>query len=114
MGLLARLSGKTPEPRKSSSNTKPTALYRGVQIVPGSEGCCGEAKMATSRRYLSHEIQRLPLESCDFVNCQCTYKLFDDRRTDLRRTSDISFDLASSLRIDEDQRREACDRRKTS
>ena len=112
MGILARLTGKSPAHKQPSSNTKSTALYRGVQIIPSIEGCCREAKAAASHRYLSYEIPRLPLESCDFANCQCTYELFDDRRAELRRASDIGFDMASSLRTDDDLRCEASDRRK--
>lgn len=114
MGLLARLTGKSSAPKEPSNNTKSTALYRGVQIVPGNEGCCKDAKAVTSQRYLSHEIPRLPLESCDFDNCQCTYKLFDDRRIDLRRAADTGFDMASSFRNETDLRQKDSDRRKTS
>jgi hypothetical protein len=114
MGILARLTGKTPEREQPSNNTKSTALYRGVQVIPSSEGCCREAKVAASQRYLSHEIPRLPLESCDFENCQCTYELFNDRRAEPRRASDIGYDMASSLRSEVDLRSEICDRRRTS
>ena len=113
MGLLARLTGKSPARKQPSSNTKSTAKYRGVQIVPSIEGCCSEVKEVSRRRYLSNEIPRLPLESCDADKCQCTYKLFDDRRIDLRRAADIGFDMASSFGIETDLREEAGDRRKT-
>lgn len=113
MSILARLIGKSPARNQPSSNNQPTARYRGVQIVPGLEGCCREAKVAASRRYLSHEVPGLPHESCDFHNCQCTYQLFDDRRADLRRASDISFDIAGSLRTGVDPRSKAGDRRRT-
>ena len=111
MGLLARFTGKSPVNKQPSSNTKPTALYRAVQIVPSFEGCCREAKQVASKRYLSHEIPRLPLESCDSDKCQCTYKLFEDRRADLRRASDTGFDMASSYRSETDLRQDSCDRR---
>lgn len=114
MGILAKITGKSLALKQASSKLKSTALYRGVQITPGIEGCCSEAKEATSHRYLSHEIPRLPFASCDFVNCLCTYELFDDRRSDLRRASDIGFDITSSLRTDVDLRRETSDRRKAS
>jgi hypothetical protein len=114
MGILAKLTGKKQLNEQSSDSTKSTALYRAVQIVPGIEGCCTEAKAAVTSRYLSHEVPRLPLESCDFNNCQCTYQLFDDRRADLRRASDTGFDMASSLRTAADLRSQASDRRKTS
>ncbi len=112
MGILAKLTGKKPENEQPTSKTKSTASYRGVQIVPGSEGCCKEATDISSHRYLPHEIPRIPLESCDFGNCQCKYKLFDDRRTDLRRASDVGFDWQSSLRTEVDQRSNDGDRRK--
>lgn len=111
MGLLARLTGKSPAHKQPSRNTKPTALYRGVKIVPSIEGCCREAKEVSSKCYLSHEIPRLPLESCDFDKCLCTFKLFEDRRADLRRASDTGFDMASSYRNETDLRQESGDRR---
>jgi len=114
MGILARLTGKSPAYNQPSSNKKPTALYRAVQVVPSVEGCCSEAKVAASYRYLSNEVPRLPLELCDFDNCQCTYQLFDDRRTDLRRAADTGYDMASSFRNEADLRKPTGDRRKTS
>jgi len=114
MGILARLIGKSPSRNQLSSNKKSAALYRAVQIVPSIVGCCSEAKVSAPRRYLSNEVPGLPLESCDFGDCQCTYQLFDDRRADLRRASDIGFDIAASLRTGVDLRSEGVDRRKRS
>ena len=45
----------------------------------------------------------LPLGGCTAEVCCCTYQLYDDRRTDKRRTSDEVFDIRSQL-YDNDQR----------
>ena len=112
MGLLAKLMGKETRHALRACNSQPVSLYRGVQIVAGSEGCCRTAKILASQRFLTDEIPKLPLDQCDVANCQCTYKLFDDRRTDERRLSDFSYDVLSELRTDDNQRSGHGDRRR--
>lgn len=105
MGILAILkrgqskkSGQA-ETRKSESASR----FRGVEIIPGEDGCCGAAAAFNGKRMLSHEVPKLPLADCTAVECRCTYKLFDDRRTDVRRTADEIYDIASVL-FEDDQR----------
>ncbi|MCP4299598.1 MAG: hypothetical protein GY783_03355 [Gammaproteobacteria bacterium] len=45
----------------------------------------------------------LPLAGCEAADCRCTYKRFDDRRTDLRRASDTGFDMATQLHDEENR-----------
>lgn len=111
MGLMAKLVRKKTGHEPRDCNTQPVSLYRGVQIVAGNEGCCRAAKILSSQRFLTDEIPRLPLEQCDAAECRCTYKLFDDRRTDERRLSDFGYDIISDLRMDDDQRGDGPDRR---
>tara|TARA_R110002096_G_scaffold154_14_gene826 strand:- start:4410 stop:4799 length:390 start_codon:yes stop_codon:yes gene_type:complete len=103
MGILAKLMGKETGLVPRACDKQPVSLYRGVQIVAGSEACCRAAKILAGQRFLTDEIPKLPLEQCDVANCYCTYKLFDDRRTDERRLSDYSYDIIGELR-DNDQR----------
>lgn len=98
MGLLARFLGRSEVREQSKAIVANGARYRGVQIVVGTGGCCQEAEIAAKDRYLACEVPRLPLDGCDRARCSCTYKLFDDRRTELRRASDVAFDIAAELR----------------
>ncbi|MDJ0709584.1 MAG: hypothetical protein QNJ14_04295 [Woeseiaceae bacterium] len=111
MGILAKLTGRVAARKPRAGNTRPTSLYRGVQIITGEAGCCRAAGILTGQRFLSDEIPRLPLDACDAPDCQCSYKLFDDRRTGERRLSDFGYDIVSELRIDENQRIGPDDRR---
>lgn len=105
MGLLANLI------RKPSTHSKTTAApagvnksqYRGVEIVADRNGCCEAARELAGQRFLSDQVPMLPLGGCSADNCRCTYQLYDDRRTDKRRTSDEVFDMRSQL-YDDDQR----------
>lgn len=111
MGLLAILTGKTTARDVPARKKETTPLYRGVQIVTNVEGCCQAAEAIAGHRYLSHQIPRLPLDGCDASKCHCSYNLFDDRRTDLRRASDIGYDMASELRTAENRRDKSSCRR---
>ena len=111
MGIFAKLTGRVAARKPRAGNTGPTSLYRGVQIVTGETGCCRAARILTGQRFLFDEIPRLPLDACDVRDCQCSYKLFDDRRTDARRLSDFSYDIVSELRIDQNLRIGPDDRR---
>lgn len=104
MGLLARLTGKSRARAESTTTKKKSSAYRAVEVVPGAEGCCQAAQEIAGQRYLSHQVPRLPLEKCDRTNCLCSYQLYDDRRMDARRASDIGYDLASELRTAENRR----------
>lgn len=104
MGLLAKLTGKSRSRDQSTAAKKMSAAYRAVEVVPGTDGCCQVARSLTGQRHLSHEVPRLPLDECDSANCLCSYQLFDDRRMDARRTSDVGYDLASELRTADNRR----------
>ena len=111
MGLLAKLTGKTAARKGSTDDMKTTAVYRGVQIVGSTDGCCQAAADIAGQRYLADQVPRLPLDGCDAANCGCTFELFDDRRSDSRRASDVSYNIASELRAGENKRGESRGRR---
>lgn len=105
MGFLASLTGKKPAPSRNAANDSDfnSSKYRGVQVKVDTKNCCEAVRSIAGDRFLSNDVPKLPLESCDVHNCQCTYKLYDDRRTDFRRASDVGFDIASQL-SEEDNR----------
>lgn len=104
MGILARLTGATSGQDRLQKIKATSAQYRGVQVMTHPDGCCGAAADIAGRRYLAHEVPRFPLDGCDSDNCRCSYKLFNDRRTDLRRASDVAYDIASELRTADNRR----------
>ncbi len=57
---------------------------------------CAAATLCRNKRFLSHEAPHLPLPECTSRStCQCVYKHFEDRRTNLRRTADMTGALPS-------------------
>lgn len=104
MGLLAKLTGRSGGEDRLQKIKATAAKYRGVQVVPHPDGCCGAAADIAGRRYLAHQVPRFPLDGCDAAECRCSYKLFTDRRTDLRRASDVAYDIASELRNADNRR----------
>lgn len=111
MGILARLVGIMTGNERRPANRRPASLYRGVQIIACDEGSCRAAGVLAGQRFLADEIPKLPLDQCDATNCQCTYKLFDDRRTGDRRLSDFGYDVFGELRTDPNKRGDSGDRR---
>ena len=113
MGFLARLTGKQTAPSKKAANDSnyESSKYRGVQVTANTGACCEAAKAIAGRRFLSNDIPMLPLTDCDSNNCQCTYKLYDDRRTDCRRASDVGFDIATQLSEDNNRSTDITGRR---
>jgi hypothetical protein len=99
MGLIAKLFPKrSPAACTATGKTKPSkSQYRGVQINVDRTRCCTAVRAIEGQRFLSHEVPALPVDCCDALQCQCSYGLFNDRRTDTRRTSDLIFDVASEL-----------------
>lgn len=98
MGLLAKLNGN------SRTATKTTKIkYRGVQLVINKNECCQAAMAVADQRFLIEQIPKLPLADCDTGQCGCGYERFDDRRADLRRASDVAFDMASQLHDDDNR-----------
>jgi len=102
MGFLARLTGKQSAPSKKAANDSDykSSKYRGVQVTVNTDACCEAAREIAGQRFLSDDVPMLPLNDCDANNCQCSYKLYDDRRTDFRRASDVGFDIATQLSDD--------------
>lgn len=113
MGFLARLTGKQSAPSKKAANDSDykSSKYRGVQVTVNTDACCEAARELTGQRFLSDDVPMLPLDDCDANNCQCTYKLYDDRRTDFRRASDVTFDIATQLCEDDNRNSDTTGRR---
>lgn len=99
MGLLATLAGLRPSNKKTESSKSDckSSTYRGVQVIANNADCCRAVKAAEGKRFLSEDVPKLPLAGCDANKCQCTYELYNDRRTDTRRASHLAYDIASQL-----------------
>ena len=102
MRLLAALTGKQPKRSDKAANDSDyyKSKYRGVEIIADGDNCCAAARKIAGKRFLSDSVPKLPLSGCHLGECTCTYQLFEDRRTDVRRASDLSFDLAAELHDD--------------
>ena len=103
MGLLARfLQHKTAEKHHADADRDSTLRpFRGVSVVADSDDCCQSVQTLADERFLLQDAPRLPLSLCDAEKCRCTYERVDDRRTRLRRDSDVVFDLVGQLRGEE-------------
>ena len=116
MGFLSSLLGKKSAPKttegKANNDSKNGSRFRGVQVNPNNNDCCEAVKSMVGQRYLSHEVPMLPLNECDSSDCRCTYELFEDRRTDVRRAGDVTFDIASQLRVVNRRGKDASGRRR--
>jgi hypothetical protein len=83
--------------RKSGSSTRPPVaavkhLFHGIEIRPCDEFQCAAVKALGEQRFLSDEAPRLPLDDCSEPGrCGCVYKHFMDRRTAVRRESDVGL-----------------------
>ena len=59
--------------------------------VSSEAGSCFPARLMKGLRYLSTKAPPLPLADCTQpASCTCTYKKYNDRRADLRRSHEIS------------------------
>ncbi len=96
MGLFSILTGKQASRSSAAKRDRDSksSEYRGVQINADRADACAEVRAIVGQRFLSDEVPMLPLDGCDAVTCKCTYELYDDRRTDVRRCSDVSYDIA--------------------
>lgn len=96
MQILAGLTGLR---NKQTTNKRPDekSRYRGVEIIAHPTICCDAVRDIRGKRFLSKEVPKLPLAGCDAGDCKCTYELFEDRRTDVRRASDVAFDMRSRV-----------------
>lgn len=68
---------------------KPASKWHAVVVVLQTSSCSAAA-MCRNTRYLSKEAPRLPLSACPHPDeCPCTFRHFEDRRTGIRRGSDL-------------------------
>lgn len=112
MGFLASLAGiRTIQTTTTNKRVNGKSRYRGVQVNGIHANCCAAVLAVAGQRFLSDEVPMLPLSGCDANDCRCTYELFDDRRTDIRRASDETFDIASQL-WEQDNRSSTASRRR--
>ena len=113
MGFLSRLIGNRSAPSKASPGERDVSKseFRAVQVVTKGD-CCNAATAVVGKRFLSSEVPMLPLEGCDAADCRCTYELYDDRRSDVRRASDLAYDIASQLHSHNQRDPQAPGRRK--
>jgi hypothetical protein len=101
--------------KKAAKKSRPyvksvTQLFHGIEVVPGAEACQA-ARAILGHRYLSDEAPRLPLESCSKPRvCRCVYRHYRDRRTDIRRESDVGLPVRD---VPQEQRLRAGGRRIT-
>jgi hypothetical protein len=66
-------------------------VFHGVEITSNAPQCPAILAL-TSRRFLSDEAPNVPIAGCDRrMVCRCIYKHFADRRTEVRRESDIGL-----------------------
>ena len=86
--------------KKPVDVTHTRSRFRGVQLNPNQDDCCDAVRASIGQRFLSNEVPMLPLEACDSADCRCTYELFEDRRTAVRRVSDFLSWPRSRLRLD--------------
>lgn len=67
-------------------------MFHGVAIQPGGDFECSGVQVYQNERFLSVDAPQLPLDDCsDPGQCRCTYHHYDDRRTALRRDSDMGL-----------------------
>ncbi len=97
MGLLASLAGLRTSNKKTVAGKSAckSSKYRGVQVNANDADCCMAVKTVAGKRFLSDDVPKLPLAACDADKCQCTYELHQKRRSDIRRASDVGYDIAS-------------------
>ena len=65
--------------------------YLAVEVIPDRGKCCAAVKAIAGKRLLVDRAPPLPLADCDLGSCNCRYQQYDDRRTDLRRDSDVGI-----------------------
>ena len=104
MRFLSRLIKKKETSQRVIKKKKPRltntrSRFRGVQLNPNQEGCCDAVRASIGQRFLSNEVPMLPLAGCDSDDCRCTYELFDDRRTRVRRVGDFIHSCPRQFRL---------------
>lgn len=82
--------------RKAIKKSRPhlktvTQLFHGIEVIACADAC-EAARNIAGHRYLSDEAPRLPMEACtNPLGCKCVYRHYRDRRTDVRRESDVGL-----------------------
>lgn len=119
MGFLAKITGKTTSKTtpKQAERKQEDGDFRGVEVVVDSAlmkdaDCCQAVLDIRNTRFLIKDVPMLPLRGCDAAECRCSYKRYNDRRTDFRRTADVSFDIAGQFRTDENRSDDSAGRRR--
>ena len=81
--------------KRRTSSQRPAAvrqLFHGVAIEPSDGHACPAVLALAEQRYLAHEAPLFPLDDCDRrATCRCKYRHFNDRRSGLRRETDIGL-----------------------
>ncbi len=86
---LKKSKKKGKEKQRLAGVRSASHIFHGVGVVSGESPQCAKARAIASERFLSEEAPLLPLSGCENPQaCTCTYRHFEDRRTDLRRESD--------------------------
>jgi hypothetical protein len=85
--LMANRSKPESEMKQASADRRRPSPWYAVSIVPGEE-CCKLVRMHLGTRWLSADAPRLPVPGCDAMNCDCRYRHFADRRTNVQRKQD--------------------------
>jgi hypothetical protein len=107
-GGLAREKKIEPSP-----NIQPKNNYHAVSVVP-CEKSCNAASRASKETFLSTDLPRLPLASCDkILDCQCRFIHYDDRRQNEDRRSG-SIVLQNTFAGKENRKQQKRDRRKSN
>lgn len=73
---------------------EPHGTARSIEFKPGPEPVCGPMRALAGKRLLVKDAPLLPLPGCDQPACGCRYKLYSDRRTDVRRRADAGFQVS--------------------
>lgn len=115
MSLFSKIAGAFGSQPVTKENKSRDAQQRfsGVEIVPGPGSCCTAVDSIAGERLLSMTVPVLPLPDCDEVACACSYRRYNDRRTEIRRDVDAGIGTASQMFHQDCQRSGARGRRAT-
>ena len=73
--------------KQSGGDRRQPSPWYSVSIVPGDD-YCKLVRMHQGTRWLSAEAPRLPVPGCDSRHCDCRYRHYADRRTEVQRKQD--------------------------
>lgn len=94
---MFKQSARADEPMEPAVAPAEEPRYLAVEVVPDPAGCCSSVKVIAGQRLLVDRAPPLPLADCDRGSCQCRYRQYDDRRTDMRRDSDVGIRSMADL-----------------